>query len=212
VQATAVTTSLVTLLTIQQADAFIIKEEKTNTCADWNSNTNNENERRYHWFLGFVHGTETAMYPDRKDSRRGGRIAYLGSKEVNQEITKQSFINAIDKACKDLPGYPLSDGIAELIMNDLNLTTQSRLAQEPYMLEISVCNGKVESFIGNGELVEKGVQMINLDKCSLFAAERNSSIGRQILKECPLHSRCHVEAYVPGDSGIQMLVEVERIK
>jgi hypothetical protein len=80
------------------------------------------------------------------------------------------------------------------------------------MLEISVCEGRVEAFVGNGELVEKGVQMIYLDKCSLFATERNSSIGRQILKECPMHSRCHVEAHMEGDSGIEILAKVERIK
>jgi hypothetical protein len=152
------------------------------------------------------------MYPDRKDSRRSSRITYLGSKEINKEITKQAFINAIDKACKDKPGYPLNDGIATSIMDILNLTPQSRLAQEPYALEIDVCDGKVEASVGNGELVKKGAQFIYRDQCSLFAAGRSSSIGRQILKECPIHSRCHVEGYVPGDSGIEFLVNVEKIK
>jgi hypothetical protein len=199
---------------VKLADAFIISGEETNTCSDWISNTKNDNESRYRWMVGFVHGIETTMYPDRKASIRGGRITYLGSKEIDTKIDKRAFVDAIDKACKDNPGYPLADGIAELIMQDLNIIpSQSALPQEPYMLEISVCNGRVESFVGNGELVSKGVQMINVQCPSLvFTAERSSGIGRQILKECPLHSRCHVEGYAPGDAGIQILVTARIIK
>lgn len=203
----AVSAAVASLPAGRNANAFVVDEEKTNTCADWLSNTNNENQSRYQWILGFVRGTESTMYPDRRDSRS----RYPGSKRVNKEITKHTFINAIDKACKDNPGYPLSDGIAFSIMDILNITPQSRLAQEPYMLEIDVCDGKVEASVGDGGLVKKGVQLIYLDQCSLFAA-RSSSTGRQILKECPIHSRCHVEGHVPGDSSIEFLVNVERIK
>jgi hypothetical protein len=154
------------------------------------------------------------MYPNRKDSERESRITYQGSKEVNSEITKEVFINAIDQSCKEHPGYPLS-GIADFIMDRLNLIPQSQLAQESYMLKVDVCDGRVEAFVGNGELVAKGVQMIYLDnnKCvASFSAERNSSIGRQILKECPMHSKCHVEGTFEGDSGIEVLVEVKRLQ
>jgi hypothetical protein len=207
--ATAITTLLALLLMVELANAFIIRGEETNTCADWLANTKNENEFRYQWMLGFVQGFETTMYPDRKDSRRGGRTTYFGS-----EIAKQAFINAIEKACKDHPGYPLNDGIAEFIMGNLNITpSQSDLPREPYMLEISVCEGRIEAFVGTGELIEKGAQMIGVHCPDLiFYTERNSSIGREILKNCPLHSRCHVEGYAPGDSGIQFLVNVERIR
>ena len=211
---TAIITSLTLLLMAELANAFIVRGEETNTCADWMSNTKNENEFRYQWMLGFVHGYETTMYPDRKDSRRGGRITYEGSKEINREITKQAFINAIEKACKDNPGYPLSDSLAEVIMRNLNITpSQSDLPREPYMLEISVCEGRIEAFVGTGELVSKGAQMISV-KCPnlIFYTGRNSSIGKDILKECPLRSLCHVEGYAPGDSGIQFLVSVARIK
>jgi hypothetical protein len=205
-----IATFLALLLLVEVANAFIVTGEETNTCSDWISNANNENEFRYQWILGFVHGLETTMYPDRKDSRRGGRVTYLGSKEINPKISKQSFINAIDKACKEHPGYPLSDGIAEFIMSNLNIAPSPR---EAYMLEISVCEGRIEAFVGTGELVTKGVQMIAVQCPNLiFYTQRNSSIGRQILKECPLHSRCYVEGYAPGDSGIQFLVNVERIK
>jgi len=211
---TAIITSLTLLLMAELANAFIVRGEETNTCADWMSNTKNENEFRYQWMLGFVHGYETTMYPDRKDSRRGGRITYEGSKEINREITKQAFINAIEKACKDNPGYPLSDSLAEVIMRNLNITpSQSDLPREPYMLEISVCEGRIEAFVGTGEFVSKGAQMISVECPNLiFYTGRKSSIGREILKECPLHSRCHVEGYAPGDSGIQFLVNVARIK
>jgi hypothetical protein len=211
---TAIITSLTLLLMVELANAFIVRGEETNTCADWMSNTKNENESRYQWMLGFVHGYETTMYPDRKDSRRGGRITYGGLKEINREITKQAFINAVEKACKNHPGYPLSDGLAEFVMDDLNIMpSHSDLPREPYMLEISVCEGRVEAFVGTGELVSKGAQMISV-KCPnlIFYTGRSSSIGREILKECPLRSRCHVEGYAPGDSGVQFVVNVARIK
>ena len=137
------------------------------------SNTRNENEFRYQWMLGFVHGYETTMYPDRKDSRRGGRITYGGPKEINREITKQAFINAIEKACKDNPGYPLSDSLAEVIMRNLNITpSQSDLPREPYMLEISVCEGRIEAFVGTGEFVSKGAQMISVECPNLILPHR----------------------------------------
>ena|SRR6516164_3523773 len=95
---TAVAASLALFLMVELANAFIIHGEGTNTCADWLANTNNENEFRYQWMLGFVHGFETTMYPDRKESRRGG--SYHGSKENNTEIAKQAFINAIENAAR----------------------------------------------------------------------------------------------------------------
>jgi len=163
--------------------------------------------------LGFVHGVEMAMYPDRKDSRRGGRVAYEGSKELARQISKHEFLNAIEEVCTSYPGYPLSDGVADMIMDKLNLTpSQSGLAKEPYMIEISACDGQVGADVGNGELIHKGVQIIYLAGCQFFYTERTSSIGRQLLRECPVHSRCHVEAHVPGDAGIGFLVGVERIK
>jgi len=99
-------------------------------------------------------------------------------------------------------------------MGNLNITpSQSELPRKPYMLEISVCEGRVDAFVGTGELIEKGAQMISVQCPALiFYTERNSSIGREILKKCPLHSRCHVEGYAPGDSGIQFLVTAERIR
>ena len=99
-------------------------------------------------------------------------------------------------------------------MLSLNIApAQSGLPSEPYMLEISVCEGRIEAFVGTGELIEKGAKMIAV-QCPgrIFYTERNSSMGREILSKCPLHARCHVEGYAPGDSGIQVLVNVERIK
>jgi hypothetical protein len=43
----------------RNANAFLVDEEKTNTCADWISNT----KYRYQWMLGFVQGTESRDCP-----------------------------------------------------------------------------------------------------------------------------------------------------
>src|SRR6516164_6001275 len=94
--------------------------------------------------------------------------------------SQASIYQRDSKCCKNHPGYPLNDGIAEFIMGNLNITpSQSELPREPYMLEISVCEGRVDAFVGTGELIEKGAQMISVQCPALiFYTERNSSIGR----------------------------------
>jgi hypothetical protein len=42
--------------------------------------------------------------------------------------------------------------------------------------------------------------------------ERNSGVGREILRTCPIGSRCHIETPIVGDSGIPFIVNIERIK
>ena len=83
---------------------------------------------------------------------------------------------------------------------------------KPYLLQIDQCDSKVEAFEGNGELIAKGVKMLGFNGCSSFFAERTSSVGREILRTCPIGSRCHIETSIQGDSGIPFIVNIERIK
>jgi len=83
---------------------------------------------------------------------------------------------------------------------------------KPYLLQIDQCNSKIEAWEGNGELIPKGVKMIGFRDCTLFFAEGDSSVGREILRTCPIGSRCHIETSIQGDSGIQFIVNIERIK
>ena len=87
----AITALLALLLMIELANAFIVRGEEMNTCADWLSNTNNENEFRYQWMLGFVHGAETTLYPDRKDSK-AWRANNLPGIKRNQSANSQRGI------------------------------------------------------------------------------------------------------------------------
>jgi hypothetical protein len=84
--------------------------------------------------------------------------------------------------------------------------------RKPYLLQIDQCESLVEAWKGNGELIPKGVKMIGFPACSLFFAGRNSSVGREILRTCPIGSRCHIETSIIGDSGIPFIVNIEKIK
>jgi hypothetical protein len=83
---------------------------------------------------------------------------------------------------------------------------------KPYLLQIDQCDSKVEAWEGNGELIEKGTKMLGFPDCTLFFATRNSSVGREIIRTCPIGSRCHIETSIVGDSGIPFIVNIERIK
>jgi hypothetical protein len=83
---------------------------------------------------------------------------------------------------------------------------------KPCLLQIDQCDSKVEASEGNGELIAKGVKMLGFRDCSLFFAEKTSSVGREILRTCPIGSRCHIETSILGDSGIPFIVNIERIK
>ena len=83
---------------------------------------------------------------------------------------------------------------------------------KPYLLQIDQCDSKLEAWEGNGEFIEKGVKMLGFHDCSLFFAARNSSVGREILRTCPIGSRCHIETSILGDSGIPFIVNIEKIK
>jgi hypothetical protein len=84
--------------------------------------------------------------------------------------------------------------------------------RKPYLLQIDQCDSKVEAWEGNGELIPRGIKMIGFHDCTLFFAARNSSVGRDILRTCPIGSRCHIETSILGDTGIGFIVNIERIK
>ena len=73
-------------------------------------------------------------------------------------------------------------------------------AEEP----IQTCEGRVTGFVGTGELIEKGVRMLQLKDCGFFVTERNSANGRRILRTCPMGSSCHIEARLEGGDGVPL--------
>ena len=84
--------------------------------------------------------------------------------------------------------------------------------RRPYLTQVDICEGRVMTFVGNGELIAKGVRMIGLiglDDCDFFFMERNSDVGRWLRKKCPIGSRCRIEAAIHGD-GVAFVVNIER--
>jgi hypothetical protein len=84
--------------------------------------------------------------------------------------------------------------------------------RKAYLLQIDQFESKVEAWQGNGELIPKGIKMIGFHDCTLFFAARNSSVGREILRTCPIGSRCHIETSILGDTGIGFIVNIEKIR
>jgi hypothetical protein len=84
--------------------------------------------------------------------------------------------------------------------------------RKPYLVQLDVCEGMVKTFVGNGELVPKGVKMIMVaaKDCNFFVAEYNSDDGRMIRKICPIGSLCRIAASVIGD-GPDFIAYVERV-
>jgi hypothetical protein len=82
---------------------------------------------------------------------------------------------------------------------------------KPYLLQIDQCDSKIKAWKERSELL-KGPKLVGFSDCTFFFAERNSSIGREILRTCPIGSRCHIETSILGDSGIPFIVNIERIK
>jgi hypothetical protein len=81
---------------------------------------------------------------------------------------------------------------------------------KPYLLQIDQCDSKVKAWKEKGELM-KGTELVGFSDCTFFFAARNSSIGREILRTCPIGSSCHIETSILGDSGIPFIVNIERI-
>jgi hypothetical protein len=83
---------------------------------------------------------------------------------------------------------------------------------KPYLLKIDQCDSKVKAEVGNGELIGRGAKILVFSDCGLFYAETSSSVGREILRTCPIGSRCHIETSIIGDGGIPFIVYIEKIK
>jgi hypothetical protein len=117
----------------------------------------------------------------------------------------------ITAVCAQAQNYDSSELVSEFLEHNPK-SVDSNGNRKPYLLQIDVCEGKVEEFSGNGELIPKGVKMIGLSDCNFFVAGRMDDVGKEILKTCPIGTRCHIESSVVGDSGIPFIVQIERIK
>jgi hypothetical protein len=111
-------------------------------------------------------------------------------------------------------GQQTSHNVKDLVSdfergNTVNVLTNGN--RKPYLLQIDVCESKVEAFVGDGQLIDKGAKMIGFPECTLFFAARSSSVGKEILRVCPIGSRCRIESGIVGDSGIPFVVNVERL-
>jgi hypothetical protein len=92
------------------------------------------------------------------------------------------------------------------------------LAREhiPYsVLSTELCYGRVQRGIGNGEAQEKGARYVEIvvakdmphPVCIAFG-----DVARQILRTCPIGSKCWIDADVPGDDGIAKIYSIYREK
>ena len=87
---------------------------------------------------------------------------------------------------------------------------------------VETCTGRIATFTGNGELISKGTEMLQVlgsnvensgEDCTFFVTERNSANGRKILRTCPIGSRCRIKAYLEGgDGGIESIIDITRIR
>ena len=84
--------------------------------------------------------------------------------------------------------------------------------RKPYLVQLDVCEGRVKTFVGNGELVPKGMKMIMVDAkdCDFFVAQYDSDDGRKICTVCPVGSLCRIAASISGD-GPEFIASVERL-
>src|SRR5580765_7020110 len=98
----------------------------------------------------------------------------------------------------------------------LLLMTTCAMAEEP----VQTCEGRVTTFVGNGEWIRKGVKILQIEgtDCGFFTTEHNSLSGKQILRTCPRSSNCRVKARLKGDDidssdgRIGSIVSVTKLK
>lgn len=74
---------------------------------------------------------------------------------------------------------------------------------------VSTCTGRVAIETGNGELYPKGVKGLVIGDCFNVESRANE---KRILRTCPIGSRCRVEGIEGGDSVLDTLISVTRVK